>query len=197
MPTYFDHEKLNVYQVAIEFNCWVGDLLATVEAKAAAKDQLDRAATSIPLNVAEGNGKFSRRDRARFFDIARGSALEAAASLDVLVSRKVITQAQIVPAKEQLVRIVNMLMGLLKGLGYSFESGTAVVREGADFSFGFRARAGARERVRHGRRNTSRPPAVQRPNRRRLASVSQGHAGDRGVRAGWCFRAAVLLSQEA
>jgi four helix bundle protein len=137
MTTYFDHEKLDVYQVALEFNGWVGDLLATVEAKAAAKDQLDRAATSIPLNLAEGNGKFSRRDRARFFDIARGSALEAAASLDVLVSRKVITQARVVPAKEQLVRIVNMLMGLLKGLGYSFGSGTAVVREGADFSFSF------------------------------------------------------------
>jgi four helix bundle protein len=137
MKVYFDHEKLNVYQVALEFNGWVGDLLATLEAKAAAKDQLDRAATSIPLNLAEGNGKFSRRDRARFFDIARRSALEAAASLDVLVSRNVITQAQIVPAKEQLVRIVNMLMGLLKGLGYSFESGTAAVREGADFSFSF------------------------------------------------------------
>jgi four helix bundle protein len=137
MKTYFDHQKLNVYQVALEFNYWVGGLLASVEAKAAAKDQLDRAATSIPLNLAEGNGKFSRRDRARFFDIARGSALEAAASLDVLVSRKVITQAQVVPAKEQLVQIVNMLMGLLKGLGYSFESGTAVVRDGANFSFSF------------------------------------------------------------
>jgi four helix bundle protein len=137
MKTYFDHEKLNVYHVALEFNYWVGGLLASVEAKAAAEDQLDRAATSIPLNLAEGNGKFSRRDRARFFDIARGSALEAAASLDVLVSRKVITQAQVVPAKEQLVQIVNMLMGLLKGLGYSFESGTAVVRDGANFSFSF------------------------------------------------------------
>ena len=137
MKNYFDQEKLNGYQSALEFNYWVGGLLASVEAKAAAKDQLDRAATSIPLNLAEGNGKFSRRDRARFFDIARGSALEAAASLDVLVSRKVITQAQVVPAKEQLVQIVNMLMGLLKGLGYSFESGTAVVRDGANFSFSF------------------------------------------------------------
>ena len=137
MTPYFDHEKLNVYQVALAFNEWVGELLASIEAKAAAKDQLDRAATSIPLNIAEGNGKFSRRDRARFFDIARGSALEAAASLDVLISRKVITQARVVPAKEQLVRIVNMLMGLLKRLGYSFESGTPVVREGSDFSFGF------------------------------------------------------------
>src|SRR5881398_1882439 len=137
MKPYFDHEKLNVYQVSLTFNEWVGELLSSIEAKAAAKDHLGRAATSIPLNVAEGNGKFSRRDRARFFDIARGSALEAAASLDVLVSRKLITKTQVIPAKEQLVQIVNMLMGLLKVLGYRFESGTALVREEADYSSSF------------------------------------------------------------
>jgi four helix bundle protein len=137
MKAFFDHEKLHVYQVSLTFNEWVGEFLLSVQAKAAAKDQLDRAATSIPLNIAEGNGKFSKRDRARFFDIARGSALEAAASLDVLVSRKLITSAQVTSAKEQLVQIVNMLMGLLKGLGYAFESGTALVREEADYPSSF------------------------------------------------------------
>src|SRR5437016_12276681 len=116
MQTYFDHEKLIVYQVSLTFNEWVGELLCSIEAKAAAKDQLDRAATSIPLNIAEGNGKFSKRDRARFFDIARGSALESAAALDVLVSRKLATDEAITPAKELLLQIVNMLMGLLKRL---------------------------------------------------------------------------------
>src|SRR5437588_4521455 len=103
MKTYFDHEKLNVDQVSLAFNEWVGEFLSSVDRKAAAKDQLDRAATSIPLNIAEGNGKFSKRDRARYFDIARGSALESAAALDVLVSRKVAAEEVVVPAKEQLV----------------------------------------------------------------------------------------------
>ncbi|HYK23728.1 MAG TPA: four helix bundle protein [Candidatus Acidoferrum sp.] len=137
MKAYFDYEKLNVYQVSLAFNEWVGELLPSIEAKAAVKDQLDRAATSIPLNIAEGNGKFSKRDRARFFDIARGSALEAAASLDVLVSRKLMTSAQAISAKERLVQIVNMLMGLLKGLGYDFETRAALVREEGDYSFSF------------------------------------------------------------
>ena len=137
MKTYFDHEKLNVYQVSLAFNEWVGETLPLIEARAAAKDHLDRAATSIPLNIAEGNGKFSKRDRARFFDIARGSALEAAASLDVLVSRKLASKAQVVPAKEQLIQIVNMLMGLLKGLGYDFDSGTVLVREEPVFALRF------------------------------------------------------------
>jgi four helix bundle protein len=114
MKTYFDHERLDVYRKAINFCGWVGEFLASISAKAAAKDQLDRASTSIPLNIAEGNGKFSNADRARFLEIARGSALECAASLDVLAVRKLIATARIIPAKEQLVRIVNMLMGMLK-----------------------------------------------------------------------------------
>jgi hypothetical protein len=46
------------------------------------------------------------------------------------------TRDYIAPVKEQLVQVVNMLVGLLKGLGYVFESGTMVLREEADFQFG-------------------------------------------------------------
>jgi len=60
------NEKLDVYQESIAFCGWVGELLSQISAKAAAKDQLDRASTSLPLNIAEGNGKFSTVDRARF-----------------------------------------------------------------------------------------------------------------------------------
>ena len=65
MKIYFDHEKLDVYQESIAFCGWVGELLGQISAKTAAKDQLDRASTSLPLNIAEGNGKFSKVDRAR------------------------------------------------------------------------------------------------------------------------------------
>jgi four helix bundle protein len=88
MKAYFDHERLDVYRDAIAFCGWAGELISVMTARAAVKDQLDRASTSIPLNIAEGNGKFSEKDRARYFEIARGSALECAACLDVLVVRK-------------------------------------------------------------------------------------------------------------
>src|SRR5947209_7894207 len=114
MKIYFDHEKLDVYNEAIAFCGWVGEFLDTVTAKAAAKDQLDRASTSVPLNIAEGNGKFSPADRARFFEVARGSAVECAACLDVFVVRKFANFEQIGTAKEQLVKIVQMLVGLLR-----------------------------------------------------------------------------------
>jgi four helix bundle protein len=135
MKSYFDHEKLNVYQLSLTFNEWIGEFLLSIEARLAAKDQLDRAATSIPLNIAEGNGKFSTKDRARYFDIARGSTLESAACLDVLVSRKATTAEHITPAKDQLVQIVNMLMGLLKRLGYTFDSTLGKVRDESDYQY--------------------------------------------------------------
>jgi len=114
MKIYFDHEKLDVYREAIAFCGWVGELLAKITARAAVKDQLDRASTSIPLNIAEGNGKFSARDRARFLEIARGSALECAACLDVMLVRALVAEENLTVQKERLNRIVQMLMGMLR-----------------------------------------------------------------------------------
>src|SRR5258707_400779 len=110
----FDHERLNVYHRSLQFISWLTPLLDRVPAKLAAKDQLDRASTSIPLNIAEGNGRFTASDRCRFFDIARGSTLECAAALDVLVAKQVFKEADVDPGKEQLAEIVSMMIGLIR-----------------------------------------------------------------------------------
>jgi four helix bundle protein len=111
---YFDHEKLEVYREGIAFNAWLSAVLESTVRLGDVKDQLDRASTSIPLNIAEGNGKYAPKDRCRFFDIAHGSALECAAGLDVLVGKGKLSNEQVRPGKEQLQRIVRMLMGLIK-----------------------------------------------------------------------------------
>ena len=112
MKAAFDHEKLDVYQASIRFVCWVDELLLEIPKTLAVHNQLDRASTSIPLNIAEGNGKYTDADRCRFFDIARGSALECAACLDVLVAKNRIKQAD--TGKALLVGIVSMLVGLIR-----------------------------------------------------------------------------------
>ena len=57
--------------------------------------------------------------------MARGSALECAACLDVLLVRKLASEEQIVPAKDQLARIVQMLIELLR----KFSERAGVLRE--------------------------------------------------------------------
>ena len=111
---YFGHEKLEVYREAIAFVAWLSALLEGTVRAGDVKDQLDRASTSIPLNIAEGNGKYTPRDRCRFFDIAHGSSLECAGGLDVLVAKVRLTSEQIRPGKEGLQKIVRMLIGLIK-----------------------------------------------------------------------------------
>lgn len=109
----FDHEKLKVYNDAVSFVAWAGPIIDELPAKLSARDQLDRASTSIVLNLAEGNGKRSKAERCRFFDIARGSTVECAACLDVLVARKKLSPTEAETGKEILIEIVSMIAGLI------------------------------------------------------------------------------------
>ena len=74
---WFDHEKLEVYRDAIAFVGWLSTVLENAMRLGDVKDQLDRASTSVPLNIAEGNGKYAPKDRCRYFDIAHGSPWNA------------------------------------------------------------------------------------------------------------------------
>jgi len=84
---YFGHEKLEVYRETIRFIACLSTVLEGADRLGNVKDQLDRASTSIVLNIAEGNGKFAPKDRCRFFDIALGSTMECAAGLDVVAAK--------------------------------------------------------------------------------------------------------------
>lgn len=115
----FAHEKLDVYQEAIRFVAWAHKLLNELPKGFAVRNQLDRASTSVPLNIAEGNAKFSHPDRSRFFQIAHGSAVECAACLDVMVALELRQSREVQEGKQHLLRIVRMLLGLLKRYGSS------------------------------------------------------------------------------
>lgn len=106
----FDHDRLDVYRLSIEYVANAFDSSRSLEGlHRHARDQWLRAAQSIPLNIAEGNGKRSLKDRARFLDIARGSALECAAIQDVLVVSGGLKRETSFDLKSKLVRIVAML----------------------------------------------------------------------------------------
>ena len=113
----FHHEKLIVYQRALEFAAWSQMLIDSLTKKTATRDHLEHAGDSIALNIAEGNGKFSRRDRARFFQITHGSALESAACLNLFVARRCCEQDAVGKGKLILEEIVKMLFAMLDKLG--------------------------------------------------------------------------------
>jgi len=112
------HEKLDVYRLSIGYVAWVYERAETLSGvHRAARDQWLRASQSIPLNIAEGNGKSTEADRRRYFEIARGSALECAAIQDVLVVGKALDHKESQARKAELDRMAAML-SRLGGRGY-------------------------------------------------------------------------------
>jgi four helix bundle protein len=111
----FDHERMEVYRLAIAFVRTANGIRpALLAGRSALADQLDRAAVSIALNIAEGAGEFARREKARFYRIARRSATECAAILDVIRELDLVERDRLREAKSALQIIVPMLIGLGK-----------------------------------------------------------------------------------
>jgi four helix bundle protein len=79
------------------------------------RDQLERASVSIVLNTAEAAGRVSRAEKAHFFAIARGSAAECAAILDLLRARGLVSGLDYRRGRSLLVRIIQMLTRLSRG----------------------------------------------------------------------------------
>ncbi len=124
----FHHERLTVYRRALEFAAWSQNVIEAVTKKTSTRDHLERAGDSVALNIAEGNGKFSQKDRARFFQIAHGSALECAACLDLLVARRCCARDAIAEGKSMLEEVVKMLFKMLDQLG------SRIAEDSADYN---------------------------------------------------------------
>ena len=129
----FDHEKLDVYQLELQFIAWVTPLIEEVKASAGSKvrevcNHLDRASLSALFNTAEGNGKRQSKLRGRFFDDARGSAAECASCLDALVAKGVCTVDRVDKGKKFLYRIVSILTKLINRFAPATEVREEIVR---------------------------------------------------------------------
>ena len=113
----FDHEKMEVYARALDFVGSANTLRdALVSGRSGLADQFDRAAISIALNIAEGAGEFASREKARFYRIARRSATECAAILDILRKLELASEPEVASAREEVRIIVAMLVSLAKSI---------------------------------------------------------------------------------
>jgi four helix bundle protein len=111
----FLFEKLGVYQRGIEFADKAFTLIDELpRGQSAIADQLKRAVISIPLNIAEGNGRWHQKERRNFFFIARGSAFECVPLLTLCQRRKWIEKREHDDLRKELVVLSKMLNGLIR-----------------------------------------------------------------------------------
>jgi four helix bundle protein len=101
-----DHEKLDAYHIAIEFVILADAVIEHLpRGRGYLSDQLQRAALSIPLNIAEGAGEYAIDEKARFYRMAKRSATECAGILDVCRKLQLLDEEKYTKGREILVRI--------------------------------------------------------------------------------------------
>ncbi|HYG70173.1 MAG TPA: four helix bundle protein [Anaeromyxobacteraceae bacterium] len=108
---YLPHERLDAYRLALELHA-AGTALMPKRGRAALRDQLERATMSIVLNIAEGAGRSTDADQRKFFDIAKGSATETAAILDILRGLDGARSDNCAAARALVIRVVQTLTRL-------------------------------------------------------------------------------------
>ena len=120
-PPFFAHERLDVYQVAIQFVTWLTQHPPTHAGASRDAHKIDVLATGMVLNIVEGNGRFSVKDQARFLQTAHDATIRVSAYLDLVSARRGWPAGDPLAGKQLLRRVKTMLVGLLahcRGEGY-------------------------------------------------------------------------------
>lgn len=110
------YENLNAYQQAKSLYLHLRPTLVKTSIPLHLRDQLDRATTSILLNIAEGSAKYSPKDKRRYYLAARGSAQECLAIIHILEIRREVGEAQVKEYAEILEGISKMVSGLVNAM---------------------------------------------------------------------------------
>ena len=112
-PGQLEHERLIAYQKAYQLLELI-ESLGTLPGESDLRNQLNRAADSILLNIAEGASRQSPPDKRRFYLFARGSLGEVAAAIDILMIRRRITPACHADLRGRLIEVARLLGGLCR-----------------------------------------------------------------------------------
>jgi four helix bundle protein len=112
----FDFQKLDVYKKAKLFHQDCKNLIRQNKLDRYVKDQLGRASFSVPLNIAEGSGKFSKADRKNYYTTSRASLFESIAVLDILCDEKLIEKEDFDMHSKKADELSRMLFSMIKNL---------------------------------------------------------------------------------
>jgi four helix bundle protein len=112
----FDFQNLEVYKKAKSFNSECRRLILKNNFDKYVIDQLGRASFSVPLNIAEGSGKFSKADRRNYFTTARASVFECIAALDILCDEGKLTKIELEDLMKKADELSRMLYAMIRNL---------------------------------------------------------------------------------
>ena len=112
----FDFQNLTVYKKSKAFHVSCKNIILEKELDRYVNDQLGRASFSIPLNIAEGSGKFSQKHRKHYFTIARASLFECIAVLDILSDDENLTKDEFESFLKRGDELSRMLYAMIKNL---------------------------------------------------------------------------------
>lgn len=110
----FNHEDLDVYQASLGLSAWVESMVAEFSCSAGLLSKLDKATTAVPLNIAEGTGRFTGTDKAKFFEIAYKATVQSAALVDLATASTSAEPSRVEEGRKLLRRVAAMLTSLSK-----------------------------------------------------------------------------------
>ena len=115
----FPFEKLQIWHLAIEMSVIIYKITKDFpsEEKFGLTSEIRRSVNSVSANIAEGSAKFSRKEKARYIEIAFGSLLETASHLHLanrldFISTETIDNLR--PTIEELSNKINSFHSKLK-----------------------------------------------------------------------------------
>jgi four helix bundle protein len=112
---YQSFEQLDVWKRARRLAVEVSRTVAKSK-QYALKDQMQRAAISIPSNIAEGSERDSKQDFIRFLRTAKGSAAELRTQCYIAVKLEILTKEAADSFVQETKEISAMLQGLIRSL---------------------------------------------------------------------------------
>jgi len=115
----FNFEDLDVWQKAVKFAnqviCNI-DKLDTARKHYRLIEQLESAVTSVSMNIAEGKGRYSKKEFVQFLYISRGSLYETVTLLIICNENKWIQDEQFEELKKCAIEIGKMLSSLISSI---------------------------------------------------------------------------------
>ncbi|MCL5407720.1 MAG: four helix bundle protein [Patescibacteria group bacterium] len=115
MEEKFNFENLEVYQRSLRLSIEIIKTIKGFDYKYnRIRDQLIGAIISVPLNIAEGNGRKSAKDRINFCKIARSSGFECIPLISICLELELINKAKYDFWRTEVKEICGMISGLIR-----------------------------------------------------------------------------------